>query len=127
MALPDASKSGMGLSFTPDAQSLCARQAHGRALALEFRQLNPSGCCSIGAVIRLNWRPLAGLASSSDLVNWGEVRGVPVYVHHVLRRFLTEHHARIRARSFGPFHWLTVESEKDPAMWCFFGDGPFEA
>ncbi|MCC6484852.1 MAG: hypothetical protein IT209_08405 [Armatimonadetes bacterium] len=92
-----------GLSFTREAERLCARQAKGRAVVLEFRELSPAGCCSVGAMVRVGWRSVAAAGSDPDLTRWGEVDGVPVLVHHVVRRFLADHQARVCARAFGPF------------------------
>ncbi len=118
--------SGTGLLVTPEAASLIGQQAAGRALVIEFRELGPAGCCSAGAMVKLNWRKLLSVRSDPDLVNGGDVDGVPLFYHHVLNKFLHEHRIEVVRRSFGPIRWLAIKSEKDPAMWCLFGDGPFE-
>lgn len=124
-ALPLLSGGGGSISVTPDAAELCRKQSYGRALVLDFRELSPAGCCSAGAVVKLNWRGIEEIHNDPDLVASGDVDGVPLFCHHIIARFTAEHPIEIIARRFGPWKWLAIASDKDPAMWCFFGDGAF--
>lgn len=31
----------------------------------------------------------------------------------------------VTVRRFGPCRWLAINCGKDPAMWCYFGEGAF--
>ena len=113
------------LEVSPEAAERAAAEARGRALILTYRELQPGGCCAAGAMVRLEWRPLAEASADPDLVAVGDAGGVPLFCHHVVARFASEHPVRIVLRRFGPLRWLAIQAERDPAMWSFFGDGPF--
>lgn len=113
------------LEVTPEAAARAAAEARGRALTLHYRELQPGGCCAAGAMVRLVWRSLADASADLDLVPAGDAGGVPLFCHHVVARFAAEHLVRIVLRRFGPWRWLAIQADRDPAMWSFFGDGPF--
>ncbi len=121
----EMSRRPLRLEVASQAAERIASEARGRALTLHYRELQPGGCCAAGAVVRLVWRSLAEAAADPDLVAAGDAGGVPLFCHHVVARFASEHPVRIVLRRFGPFRWLAIEAERDPAMWSFFGDGPF--
>ena len=123
--MTDARPARAALAVSPEAADLCRRQSGGRALALDFRELNLDGCCSFGAVVKLNWRAIEDIHTDGDLVSAGDIDGIPLFCHHVIARFAEEHTVEIIARRFGPWKWLAIRSDKDPAMWCYFGDGAF--
>lgn len=114
-----------GLRVSDAAAEYCSQQARGRSLVLEFRELSPSGCCTIGAMVKPEWRSLGTIAASKDMVNGGEIDGVPLFYHHVIGQFLRDHPMEIVLRGIGPLRWLAIKSDKDPAMWSFLGDDPF--
>lgn len=115
----------MRLKVSPEAAEFCSRQARGRALVLEFRELSPAGCCSIGASVKIEWQAVARAAADPELASAGDIQGVPVFVHLMLKAFAQENELRVVRRRFGPWKWLALSSDADPAMWCYFGNEPF--